>query len=322
MGEENEKVSIKLERSWPKVLFHIHLHILAAYGLCLFITEATWSTVLLFLVLLFWGTVSLTIGCHRLWAHKTYQASLPLRLFLAAGQLLVCDGSIISWVSCHRLHHKHHGTDLDPHDHRRGVFFAQYASHCLSDNAEQERAKKQIPIDDLEEDSVAYFQNLLYVILMPLFGILLPINTAMEYCGESFAVAFFVIGFLRVVILLNFSWLIHSAYLIWGLDPMDKRSSDTWLVFFFNKSLWPQYHYLLPWDYRSGEYGTYDSGCSTAILKVFAALGLATGLTTISRKGVKEALAAAVESGRPVVDCLEDHKVVLLDIINQDPDNN
>ena len=100
---------------------------------------------------------------------------------------------------------------------------------------------------------------------------------------------------------------------------LSRRSSDTWLVFFFNKSLWPQYHYLLPWDYKSGEFGTYDSGCNTAILRVFAALGLATGLTTISCNGVKTAMAAAAESGKPLVTCLEETKIVLRDIINQDP---
>ena len=60
------------------------------------------------------------------------------------------------------------------------------------------------------------------MVLMPIFGLLLPCNAVMEYCGDSFAVAILVLGFLRVVLLLNISWLINSGYIIWGLDPLNK----------------------------------------------------------------------------------------------------
>lgn len=79
-------------------------------------------------------------------------------------------------------------------------------------------------------------------------------------------------------------------------------------MFFVNKSLWPQYHYLLPWDYKSGEYGTYGEGVSTALIRVWAALGAAYELTTCSSSSIKEALTAASNSGKPVLNCLSEHK--------------
>lgn len=34
--------------------------------------------------------------------------------------------------------------------------------------------------------------------------------------------------------------------------PLDSNS-----VFIINKTFWPHYHYLIPYDYKSGEFGTY-----------------------------------------------------------------
>lgn len=89
-------------------------------------------------------------------------------------------------------------------------------------------------------------------------------------------------------------------------------------MFFVTKSLWPQYHYLLPWDYKSGEYGTYGSGCSTAFIRVFAALGLAYNLQTIEVEGIRSALALSAKTGKPVLECLYEAKTIcaLTDVLN------
>lgn len=69
-------------------------------------------------------------------------------------------------------------------------------------------------------------------------------------------------------------------------------------------SYWPQYHYLLPFDYQSGEFGNYGKGTSTALVRVFAALGWASDLKTVTTDAIKKGLAKAVDTGKPVVDCL------------------
>ena len=78
------------------------------------------------------------------------------------------------------------------------------------------------------------------------------------------------------------------------------------MVFLVTKSYWPQYHYLLSWDYQSGEFGNYGKGCSTAMIRVFAALGMATDLKTVTTEAVKKGLAKAVDTGRSIVECLKE----------------
>lgn len=79
---------------------------------------------------------------------------------------------------------------------------------------------------------------------------------------------------------------------------------DSNLVFFLTKSYWPQYHYLLPWDYQTGEYGNYGKGCTTTFIRVWAAMGWVTDLRTLDVSSMRNALLTAVQTKKPVAECL------------------
>lgn len=86
-------LSTKRDASWPSVLFYIHLNILGLYGVTVLFTNAYLTTVIFTALLSFIGIIGVTCGAHRLWAHKTYEASTTLRLFLMlchtmAGQVI------------------------------------------------------------------------------------------------------------------------------------------------------------------------------------------------------------------------------------------
>lgn len=68
--------------------------------------------------------LGITAGSHRLWSHKSYQASTPLRILLMLLNSGANQGSIFHWSRDHRLHHKFSDTDYDPHTIKRGFFFA------------------------------------------------------------------------------------------------------------------------------------------------------------------------------------------------------
>ena len=51
-----------------------------------------------------------------LWAHRTYKARLPLRVFLGVAQTVALQNSIYEWCRDHRAHHKHSETHADPHN--------------------------------------------------------------------------------------------------------------------------------------------------------------------------------------------------------------
>ena len=51
--------------------------------------------------------IGITGGVHRLWAHRSYKASFPLRVYLMLSNSIANQGSIWHWARDHRVHHKH-----------------------------------------------------------------------------------------------------------------------------------------------------------------------------------------------------------------------
>jgi len=70
------------------------------------------------------GVQGITAGAHRLWAHRSYTANFPTRIWLMCMNSISNQGSIITWATEHRIHHLHVDTDADPHNINRGFFFA------------------------------------------------------------------------------------------------------------------------------------------------------------------------------------------------------
>jgi len=65
-----------------------------------------------------WSTICMlgvTLGYHRYFSHRSFQASRPLKISLAIAALLSCQGTIAHWVARHHLHHRYADSALDPH---------------------------------------------------------------------------------------------------------------------------------------------------------------------------------------------------------------
>nr|QLI61961.1 desaturase 6 [Streltzoviella insularis] len=305
--ESNEvSLSKAREANWPAVLFFIHIHLLSLYGLWLLFFELKLMTVLFLIILTFCGILGVTVGAHRLWAHNSYKASTGLRIMLMLFQTLAGQGSIYDWVQYHRLHHAHFGTDDDPFNYNKGFLYAHIITRLRKLSPHQEKLKDAIDMSDLQRDAVVMFQKRFYWILYGIVFLLLPLNAPLEYWEDTVLSSVFVIGFVRYGAVLHAAWLVESSICIWGLKPGQKYPADSNAVFVLSQTFWPHYHYLVPYDYKSGEYGSYDSGCASAFIRVFAALGLATNLRTVETETVQKALAETAKTKRPIQICLDE----------------
>jgi stearoyl-CoA desaturase (delta-9 desaturase) len=95
---------------------------LAIYGV--FTTERDWRTVAWAITYYFITGLGITAGYHRLWAHRSYNASEPLQYFLAAAGAGSVQGSIKWWARGHRAHHRYTDTKLDPYSAHEGFWWA------------------------------------------------------------------------------------------------------------------------------------------------------------------------------------------------------
>lgn len=302
----DKKTEKKQDIRWAAVLWYIHLHILGLYGLWLTFTSAKWMTVFFTLFITALGAIGVTAGSHRLWAHRSFEASPLLKLFLVLAHTLAGVGSIYDWVLYHRMHHKYLGTDKDPYNHKKGFLYSHYVGNIQSPIVDYEQAQKDVDIRDMETDPLVWIQRKFYWIMFVVFGLLLPLNAPLEYWDESLTNIVLITGILRFAITVNVAWMVNSGLLIWG-SANNAESSIS--VFIINKSNWPYYHYMVPSDWKTGEFGNYGTGYTTSFLKLCQELGFAYKMRTISTEDVREFLnqlatkKITLEEGR---DCLKE----------------
>ncbi|XP_071450495.1 acyl-CoA Delta-9 desaturase [Hetaerina americana] len=298
---------VKREIYWPNVLLFLYLHLSALYGLILVFTEAQLKTTLFAFSLVLTAPLGLMAGAHRLWAHQSYSATLPLRIILICCHTLSGQGSVYEWVRTHRLHHISFGTKLDPYGLQKGFLFSHVTCHLVHQHPDIDSLYQQVDMSDLEADPLVMFQKRFKWILIAVFCFLLPINAPVEYWNESILVSVFVIGFLRFALNTNINWLMHSGYNIWGLKIGQRYpSGDDSTIFLVTKTFWPVYHYLVPNDYRYSEMGGYGNDLITAFINSHILMGTASGAKTTNSLMTKDALILAAKSGAALKKCFSD----------------
>ena len=93
--------------------------ILAFYGLWnvpLDMRTLAWSIAYYFIT-----GLGITAGYHRLWSHRSYNASRFLEYALMCMGSGAVEGSIHWWSRGHRSHHRYTDTDLDPYGAHTGL---------------------------------------------------------------------------------------------------------------------------------------------------------------------------------------------------------
>lgn len=103
--------------------------------------------------------LGVTAGAHRLWAHRSYRARLPMRVLLAVFQTLAFQNHIHEWVRDHRVHHKYSDTNADPHNSTRGFFFSHIGWLMVRKHPDVSRKGRAVRMDDLEADPVVMWQK-------------------------------------------------------------------------------------------------------------------------------------------------------------------
>ena len=148
----------KQEVVWLNVFFMAALHLGALYGIYL-IPQAKPLTWLWSLLTYHWAGLGITAGAHRLWSHRSYKATAPMRAILMIMNCFAGQNHIFEWVRDHRVHHKYSETDADPHNAKRGFFFSHVGWLFVRKHPDVISKGKQIPLDDLYADKIVMFQK-------------------------------------------------------------------------------------------------------------------------------------------------------------------
>uniref|UniRef100_A0A3Q2CFC3 stearoyl-CoA 9-desaturase n=1 Tax=Cyprinodon variegatus TaxID=28743 RepID=A0A3Q2CFC3_CYPVA len=271
---------------WRNVILMTLLHIGAAYGLFL-IPTASPSTLLWFCFLL--SALGVTAGAHRLWSHRAYKASLPLRIFLALSNSMAFQNDIFEWARDHRVHHKYSETDADPHNAGRGFFFSHIGWLLVRKHPDVIEKGRKLELSDLLADKVVMFQRRHYKLSVLLMCFFIPMFVPWYFWGESLWVAYFIPALLRYTLVLNATWLVNSAAHMWGNRPYDRNINpreNRFVTFSAIGEGFHNYHHTFPYDYATSEYGC-KLNLTTCFIDFMCFLGLAKDRKRVSREVVQ-----------------------------------
>jgi len=203
----------------------------------------------------FTGIQGITAGAHRLWAHRSYKAALPVRIWLMIMNSIANQASIITWATEHRIHHIHADTDADPHNINRGFFFAHMGWLFSPRTDAFVAAKKEVEVSDLYNDPVTYIQDKYYIFFGPFFCYILPTLLGAYFGGDAWR-GFIYLANLRWVTTLHVTWNINSVSHMFGEKPYDdsiKATENLFTSIFSGGEGWHHFHHFKHFssDYRA-----------------------------------------------------------------------
>jgi stearoyl-CoA desaturase (Delta-9 desaturase) len=254
-----------------------------------------WFHVGMFLILAILTSFSITAGYHRLFAHKTYEAKLPLRLLVLLFGASAFENSVLMWTSEHRRHHKHVDHDDDPYNITKGFFHAHIGWLLFKLNP-------QPPFDnvpDLKRDRLVCWQHKYVHLLAVLVGFALPALAGFLYDGWVGALGGFLMGGIaRVVAVQHTTFFINSACHCLGRQPYSTRCSardSFFLALFTMGEGYHNYHHEFQYDYRNGV-KPWQFDPTKWIIWVLSKVGVTSHLRRVDPEKIAAAEKAVAES--------------------------
>lgn len=213
--------------------------------------SVSWQVWAIFAFFMAWNGLSITVGYHRLWSHRTYQAHPIVKWFFLIGGTLAVQGSVFDWCAGHRLHHRH-VDDIyqDPYSAKRGLWFS-HIGWMLKNYPSGHYDYKNIP--DLKADPVLVAQDKYYALWILLANIGLP--ALFGWMVGDIAGTLVLAGLLRLVLSHHFTFFINSLCHMFGTRPYTDtntaRDNPILAIFTWGEG-YHNYHHFFQYDYRNG----------------------------------------------------------------------
>lgn len=213
--------------------------------------SVSWQVWAIFAFFMAWNGLSITVGYHRLWSHRTYQAHPIVKWFFLIGGTLAVQGSVFDWCAGHRLHHRH-VDDIyqDPYSAKRGFWFS-HIGWMLKNYPSGHYDYKNIP--DLKADPVLVAQDKYYALWILLANIGLPV--LFGWMVGDVAGTLVLAGLLRLVLSHHFTFFINSLCHMFGTRPYTDtntaRDNPILAIFTWGEG-YHNYHHFFQYDYRNG----------------------------------------------------------------------
>ncbi|KAI0525929.1 acyl-CoA desaturase 1 [Xylaria bambusicola] len=270
--------------NWLNTYFIIIVPLMGCVGA--YFTPLTYRTAV-FTVLFYFGSgLGITAGYHRLWAHSSFKARLPLKIFLAAMGAASVEGSARWWSHGHRAHHRYTDTEKDPYSVRKGLLYSHIGWMVMKQNPKR---MGRTDISDLNDDPVVVWQHKNYLKCVLIMSLIFPTVVCGLGWGD-WAGGFIYAGILRIFFVQQATFCVNSLAHWLGDQPFDDRNSPRDHVFTALITLgegYHNFHHEFPSDHRNAiEWYQYDP--TKWFIWTMKQLGLAYDLKTFRQNEIEK----------------------------------
>lgn len=211
-----------------------------------------WLLALLFVFYSIATGMSITLGYHRLFAHKAFDATRPVKLFTLLFGAAAFEDSALDWASDHRQHHKHVDDEHDdPYSISKGFFWAHMGWIFF-----KLYPRELTNVGDLRKDALVMWQHRHHYSIGILIGLVIPTIIGALCAGWVGALGgFLVVGIARIVFVQHCTFFINSLCHTLGRRPYDSKTSarDSWIMALLTYGEgYHNYHHSFQHDYRNG----------------------------------------------------------------------
>jgi stearoyl-CoA desaturase (delta-9 desaturase) len=251
-----------------------------------------WSDLAVFAIMYVLTGLGITVGFHRLFTHRSFKTTRPVRATLAVLGSMAIEGPIISWVADHRKHHSFSDREGDPHsphvDHGHGLKGALRGllhAHVGWLFIHTQRGLKTRYAPDLIADPIVNWVSRTFL-LWVLASLALPFLLGWLITGTLFGALTGLLwgGAVRMLVLHHATYSINSLCHFFGRQRFkteDESRNLWWLsVFTFGES-WHNNHHAFPTSARHG-LGRFQFDPSAWVIWALEKTGLAWDVVRVS----------------------------------------
>ena len=241
--------------------------------------------------------LGITVGFHRLFTHRSFAATRPVRALLAVAGSFAIQGPLLKWVADHRRHHAFADQEGDPHSPHldegpglKGVLKGLWHAHMGWLFSDEKTSIRRWAPDLLKDETLRRIDRFFFLWVFLSFFLPPAIGFALTGTLRGAASAFLWGSLVRIFLLHHVTWSVNSICHFYGKRPFETtdHSTNNWLLALisFGES-WHNNHHAFPTSATHGILrGQIDPGAG--FIKLMARLRLASDVKDVPDKQLQK----------------------------------
>jgi fatty-acid desaturase len=229
------------------------------------------------------GQFGIGLGFHRLLAHKSFETTKMVRRLLVLLGTLALQAGPISWVTVHRIHHRHADSDKDPHSPTMSFVWAYFEWALFSDPNFNQGLKMHWAKDVIGDPVIRFLEERQDEICLLSFALLFALGVVFGDVRLGWSI-FLWAGCVRIVYLWHTVFIINSIGHLWGYrnyKTNDNSQNSLFVSLLAFGDGWQNNHHAFP---RSANFSHrhFEIDPLYWVIRMFKAVGLFRNVVTHS----------------------------------------